>query len=146
MLPPKLANHTSNRLRISDWPSPLAFITLNPNPAACGQGNVLLRRSSLLGPPCPANGRHIRVQGCGTGSVPGPGRQSTRWATTVSSRVNLHHTINFGALCGADLVTRWSRSPQNRGERKPRTPPWGPSPLGPQLKKKQADYESRLTT
>jgi len=49
----------------------------------------------------------------------------TRWATTFSSKVNLHNTINFRALCGANLVTRWSRSRQNRGGRNPRTPPCG---------------------
>ena len=32
-------------------------------------------------------------------------------------------TTQFRALCGANLVSRWSRSPQNRGERKSRTPP-----------------------
>jgi len=29
----------------------------------------------------------------------------TRWSTTVSSKVNLYHAINFRALCGANLVT-----------------------------------------
>ena len=30
---------------------------------------------------------------------------STRWSTTLSSKVNLPHAINFRASCGADLVT-----------------------------------------
>jgi len=30
---------------------------------------------------------------------------ATRWATTRSSTVNLHHKINFRALAGANLVT-----------------------------------------
>jgi len=30
---------------------------------------------------------------------------SKRWSTTLSSKVNLPHAINFGALCDANLVT-----------------------------------------
>jgi len=30
----------------------------------------------------------------------------TRWTTTLSSQVNLPHVINFGASCGANLVTQ----------------------------------------
>ena len=30
---------------------------------------------------------------------------STRWSTTLSSKVNLHHAIHFMALWGANLVT-----------------------------------------
>ena len=30
---------------------------------------------------------------------------STRWTTTISSKVNLPHAINFRVLCGAKLVT-----------------------------------------
>ena len=51
--------------------------------------------------------------------------RTTRWSTTISSKVNLHHAINFGALCGANLATRWSRSPPIRGEQNLRTPPCG---------------------
>ena len=40
---------------------------------------------------------------------------STQWRSTLSSKVNLHHTINFGALCSATLVTRWSRLPLKPG-------------------------------
>jgi len=36
------------------------------------------------------------------GSAPGP---TTRWTTTLSSKVNLPDPINFRALCGANLVT-----------------------------------------
>jgi len=50
---------------------------------------------------------------------------TARWATTLSSKVNLHHTINCRVICGPNLVTRWSRSPQNQAERTPRTPPCG---------------------
>ena len=37
------------------------------------------------------------------------GGDSTRWSTTLSSKVNLPHAINFRALCGAYLVTRPSK-------------------------------------
>ena len=30
---------------------------------------------------------------------------STRWSTTLSSKVNLHHAIDLRSLCGASLVT-----------------------------------------
>jgi len=45
---------------------------------------------------------------------------STRWTTIRSSKVNLLH---FWATCGANLVTRWSRFTQERGERNPCNPP-----------------------
>ena len=32
-----------------------------------------------------------------------------RWGTTLSPKVNLHHAINFRALCGAKLVTLQSK-------------------------------------
>jgi len=35
---------------------------------------------------------------------------STRWATTLSSKVNFHHITNFRALGGANLVTFPSQS------------------------------------
>ena len=35
---------------------------------------------------------------------------ATRWATTLSSKVNFHHRINFENLCGAHLVTFPSES------------------------------------
>ena len=77
-----------------------------------------------------------RVEGSGAGGVTPP----TRRTSALSSKVNLIHTINFGALrgarsalsskvnmlqalCGAHLVTRWSRCPQNRGERISPSPP-----------------------
>ena len=31
--------------------------------------------------------------------------EATRWSTTRASKVDLHPEINFGALCGANLVT-----------------------------------------
>ena len=31
---------------------------------------------------------------------------------SLSSKVNLHHTINFRRLCSTNLVTQWSRLPQ----------------------------------
>ena len=34
---------------------------------------------------------------------------ATRRSTKLSSKVNLHHAINFRALCGANLITKWSR-------------------------------------
>ena len=59
-----------------------------------------------------------------------------RWAMTLSSEVNSHHTIDCGALCGAALVTSIScvrlcweleepKGPKGRGGRKPRSPPCG---------------------
>ena len=33
------------------------------------------------------------------------GSASTRWSTTLSSKVNLPHAIKFRALCGENLVT-----------------------------------------
>ena len=33
----------------------------------------------------------------------------TRWSTTLSSKVDLHHAINVRVLCGASLVTRHPR-------------------------------------
>ena len=44
-------------------------------------------------------------------------KYTTRWGTTHSSKVNLPHLADFRALCGANLVTRWPRSPRNREER-----------------------------
>jgi hypothetical protein len=41
-----------------------------------------------------------------------------------SSQVDLPHAMNFRAIRGANFATRWSRSPQNRGERTPRSPPF----------------------
>jgi len=35
--------------------------------------------------------------------------ESTQWSTTLSSKVNLPHTINVRALCAANLVTRRSK-------------------------------------
>ena len=32
--------------------------------------------------------------------------QATWWNSTLSPKVNLHHAINFRALCGANLVTQ----------------------------------------
>ena len=32
-------------------------------------------------------------------------RNATRWSTTLSSKVNLSHTIDLRASCGANLVT-----------------------------------------
>jgi len=36
---------------------------------------------------------------------------STRWSATLSSKVNLHHAIDFSATCGAN----WSRYPPKSG-------------------------------
>jgi len=47
----------------------------------------------------------------------------TRWSATLSSQVNLHHAINFGALYSAILVTQ---HPKIQMERNLRTPPCGP--------------------
>ena len=38
---------------------------------------------------------------------------STQRATPLSSNVNLHHIFNLRALYGANLVRRWSISPQS---------------------------------
>ena len=61
----------------------------------------------------PASSRNIGLFGM-LSSRGGP--VTTRWTTTLSSKFNLHDAINFRAIRGANLVTRWSRSPQNRGE------------------------------
>ena len=31
--------------------------------------------------------------------------RTTRWSTALAAKVNLPHAIDFGALCGANLVT-----------------------------------------
>ena len=33
----------------------------------------------------------------------------TRWSTALSSKVNVHHAIDFRVLCGANLVTLRSK-------------------------------------
>ena len=38
-----------------------------------------------------------------------PNHPTTRWCTTLSSKVNLHHAIDFRALRGANLVTEPSK-------------------------------------
>ena len=43
----------------------------------------------------------------------------TRWSTTLSSKVNLSHAINFWDLCGANLVTY---HPRIWGQRNPHAP------------------------
>ena len=43
---------------------------------------------------------------------------ASRWSTTPSSKVKLHHAINFRALCGAQTVTQ---HPGIRPQRNPRT-------------------------
>jgi len=35
-----------------------------------------------------------------------PVLEATRWTTILSSKVNVHHAIDFRALLGADLVTK----------------------------------------
>ena len=54
---------------------------------------------------------HLRALGLGVWG-------STRWSTTLSSKVNVPHVINVRTLCGANLI-------KNRNERNPRTPPGG---------------------
>ena len=49
---------------------------------------------------------------------------TTRWCTTLSSKVNPPHSIDFRVLCGTNLVTL---PPEFRWKRIPRTPPCGPS-------------------
>ena len=41
------------------------------------------------------------------------GSLSTRWRTTHSFNVNLHHAINLRALCGANSVTLPSKFRRN---------------------------------
>ena len=38
---------------------------------------------------------------------------ATRWSTNLSAKVNLSHAINFGAVCGANLVTLKKIAPTN---------------------------------
>jgi len=47
--------------------------------------------------------RNVSQTGCVQQHARG---HSTRWSTTRSSKVNLHHAINVGASCGANLVTK----------------------------------------
>ena len=47
-------------------------------------------------------------------------RLPSRWSTNLSSKVNLPHAIDFGAKCGAHLVTS---HPGIEGERNLQTPP-----------------------
>ena len=42
--------------------------------------------------------------GGGSGRSCGGERDSTRWSSTLSSKVNLPHVINFRVLCGANVV------------------------------------------
>ena len=49
-------------------------------------------------------------------------RGATRWSTTLSSKVNLSHAINFRSLCGANLVTK---HPRIWSQRNLRTSPYG---------------------
>ena len=57
----------------------------------------------------------------------------TRWSTTLSSKVNLHHIINFRAVSKDKMAPT---SPQNRGGRNPRSPPCTRSP--------QPDHSTRF--
>ena len=68
------------------------------------EGSGFILRFRVQGSWCttrnPASLRAFRVQGLELG-VQG----ATRSSTTLSSEVNLHHAINFRALCGANVVT-----------------------------------------
>ena len=50
-----------------------------------------------------AQGVHSQTQALSAPAL--PPRPAARWSTTLSSKVNLPHVINFGAFCGANLVT-----------------------------------------
>ena len=50
------------------------------------------------------------LRGC---SLP-PAQRATRWGTTLSSKVNLPHAIEFTALCGATLVSNSTESGLNK--------------------------------
>ena len=45
---------------------------------------------------------------------------TSRWSTTISSKVNWSHAIDLMALCGANVATEY---PGFAGDRRPRTPP-----------------------
>jgi len=47
---------------------------------------------------------------------------STRWSTTLSSKVNLQYAFNSRALCGGNVVMQ---HPKTQGEPNPRAPPCG---------------------
>ena len=55
----------------------------------------------------PSTRKHVfeNVLGNLSWKTPESAPQITRWSTTLSSKVNLPHVINFRALCGANLVT-----------------------------------------
>ena len=50
---------------------------------------------------------------------PPPPSLTTWWCTNFSSKFILHTPINFRAVCGVNMVNRWSRTPQNDGGTKP---------------------------
>jgi len=52
-------------------------------------------------------------------SILGQSPTTTRWSTTLSSKVNLPHAINFMSLSGANLTLEIS------SQRNPRNPPSG---------------------
>ena len=51
-----------------------------------------------------------------------------RWTTTLSSEVNLPHGINFGALCGANMVTFPSESRGTKASQSTERMVWGQVP------------------
>ena len=50
-----------------------------------------------------------RSEECSTSSATTRFTLITGWSTTLLSKVNLPHAINFGAVCGANLVTLLSK-------------------------------------
>jgi len=81
-------------------------------------------RSRRSPPACPRSR-------AGTGTPCGPHKSTY----TINFRATINfHIVNFRATCGENVVTRWSRSPHNRGERTPRTPPCGTSPHDPTIR------------
>ena len=75
----------------------------------CSIGSICARKACTSIDTCgrcfigvAANTSETRARCCHLGAG---WRPSTRWTTTLSSKVKLPHAINFRALCGANVVT-----------------------------------------
>jgi hypothetical protein len=94
--------------------------TLHPTPYTLHPKSQILPLLSKEGDPQPST---LRPRPSTRNQVGEPG--STQQATTFSSTVSLHHTMNVSPTWGANVVTRWPPSPQNRVARNPCIPPCG---------------------
>jgi len=86
------------------------------DPGAC-HGNVACRRNPSLA-----------ARGWCSSQELLSGGTATRWSTNLSSKVNLHYTINLRALCGANLVRQPSKIRTNEIRKLHRVAPSSASP------------------